>query len=293
MTRTVNVARDVVFGKETAFGQGASSFTQQFGYIQRFRRSVDNQVRQVTSIGQKNYLVNIDSVINISGSLEWFPTDGRELQIIGALTDDGVSSWSIDVGNSIPSWEARASTDSSNYTSIKGLKFTKVELRMAKGEEVLLTSDWLAKSITQTAGTINTITPSEDPMFFINGEVKIDGVSIASVNSITATIDFQSEAVRGIENPGSREISEIVEKLTKITWTMDVDITDTSIWDKLITTRSDFTLQLNMGNGTKTMTWQLTGSRITSGDDEIDASGDIATQSVNGVSLSASISGTY
>jgi len=283
--RYAGISDAVLFGKETTFGTEASTYDIDIPYIQSFSWTVDFSVKQIASLGAGvKYVANIDGVKSISGSMEWLVADGSEFEMmLGASTVES-GTRTITIANTLPSYSAKAQKDATNALKFLGLKFGSLSLSIAKGEEFRASADWVAKSITKVAENVSQTSPTAEPFIFTQGTVKIGGTVVAGVDTIRISLTRDIEGVRGIEDAGSDEVSAIVEKMAKITFTSTIQVTDQDLWDT-IANRTDTTLDLVFTNGTKTLTVSLTGVRISRYAQEASAEADVRTYDLDGSAL--------
>ncbi|RLA75220.1 MAG: hypothetical protein DRG78_20700 [Epsilonproteobacteria bacterium] len=304
MSRYVGISDKIAMGKETTFGTETSSYDVKLGIPQTFKWTSTASTKKIACLGNgvKYYKV-VDGVESISGSVEYYLTHGKELEFIfGDYSDDG-SNFTLDVSTPLPSYSIKAQYDNSNYVKILGVKFTKATLTFTKDDIVKVTADWLAQSISEVSGTnTDDATDSNDEITFLDGYIKIGTDVVAAVNSATLTIDWKSEALRGIEQVSAgdrRKITEIVEKNLDISGDLEADITSsidlfqkyfggTSIQDN----RSTATITFNLARGSHTFTITLSDVTFTDINKESKAELEPRTVSLSFTALDIDATGT-
>lgn len=285
MTRTTGIS-----DKVKILDSGSSEVS--FGFIQSASHRIDNRMETRAGVGGgTSYQYHFDRVVEISGSIDTFPTSLEILKIFGSY-----SSGSVTFTDTLPEHTIQMNTDGSNYIEITGAKFGSFTLEITKGEEVKLSVDFMGKSAEVKSGTISYSMPSVDPLNFLDAKVKIGGSYVGSLETTTIKYNRDLEAVRGIENVSDgdkRKPSEIIEKLKNITFDMTIEITDNTAWTQVMggstiqDSRSDVTIVIETANGDIT----ITGCRVNDLDSDKGADGEIRTAKISGNALGMSVSG--
>lgn len=290
---------------ETAFGDGGAAGETVFGVTKTFSWNVDSSTTQsygLETAGPQG-TVNVDGVLQITGTHEWEFTDGRELKaIMGDLPTNTGGNFTLDVANTLPSYSVKAvdEASASENVIIKGLKYTKFSISVTREETILITADWLAQTIEDTSAFTPTVS-SVEPLVYLDGCFKIGGSTLSEVESITLEIDRQCVARRFIQDYTSGErrlINAIIEGPLAITFNGEVSA-QREILEELFgsttlqDTRSDNTISLEFERGSVALDLDVTGARITTSGRTLDKTEEVALQDFSGVALDISGSGTY
>lgn len=288
--------------EETAYGDGGAAGEVVFGVTKTFSWQMETSTNQSYGLETSgpSATVNVDGVLQVTGTHEWEFTDGRELKaILGSLPTNSGGNYTLDVADALPSYSVKA-VDGDNFIIIKGLKYTKVSMTLTRDETVTLTADWLAKTV-EDESTFTPTASSIEPLTYLDGCFSIAGTELAEVEAITLDIDRQCVARRFIECPAANErrlINAIIDGPLALTFNGEVGAQRAVLEEifgstTLQDTRSDVSLLFRLARGSVALDLTVTGGRFTSAGRTIDKSAEVAIQDFAGVGLDISGSGTY
>ena len=288
--------------EETAYGDGGAAGEVVFGVTRTFSWQTETSTNQSYGLETDgpSATVNVDGVLQVTGTHEWEFTDGRELKaIFGDLPTNTGGAYTLDVAGTLPSYSVKA-VDGDNFIIVKGIKYTKISMTLTSDETVVITADWLGQTVEDEATFTPTVTTIE-PLTYLDGCLSIGGVELAEVESITLDIDRQSTAKRFIQCPTTGErrlITTIIDGPLALTFNGEVGAQrvileqifgSTTMQDE----RSDTTLLLKLSRGDVGLDLTITGARFTSAGRTLDKTAEVALQDFAGVGLDISGSGTY
>jgi hypothetical protein len=288
--------------EESAYGDGGAAGEVVFGVTKTFSWQTETSTNQSYGLETDgpSATVNVDGVLQVTGTHEWEFTDGRELKaIFGSLPTNTGGNYTLDVAASLPSYSVKA-VDGDNFIIIKGLKYTKISMTLTSDETVIITADWLAQTVEDEATFTPTVTAIE-PLTYLDGCFSIAGTELAEVESISLDMDRQSLAKRFIQCPTTGErrlITTIIDGPLALAFSGEVGAQrlileeifgSTTLQDE----RSDVTLLLRLARGTVALDLTITGGRFTSAGRTLDKTAEVALQDFAGVALDISGSGTY
>jgi hypothetical protein len=287
--------------KETSYGDGGAAGEKVFGITEKFEWRVDTHSAQVYGLESAGpgATANSDGVLEVSGSHEWLVTDGRELEgIMGTLT--GTGTYTLALAVALPSYSVKAVEDDSNFVIIKGIKYGKMSVSMARDQPIKITAEWTGKTVETTTTFTPTVTAKE-PLMYLDGYFKVATTNQTGVEDLNLEITRVLNPRRFVESTAAnsrRLISSLVEGPLTLTYsgTMAAQRAvlqeiwgSTSIQD----VRTDKAMSILVARGTVSFTLALTGCRHVTMGRPMEKNQEISLCDFSGVALSLSGTGTY
>jgi hypothetical protein len=287
--------------KETSYGDGGAAGEKVFGATKSFEWREDTATVQTYDLesGLATPNKNVDGVRIITGSHEWALTDGHEFEaILGTIS--GTTSFTLSEALTVPSYGVKV-VDGDGFRIIKGLKYGKFALAIARDEIVTIKAEWTAKSIEETTTFTPTLTTTE-PLTFMDGYVKLGTTAQTDIEAFSVEISRVLSPRRFIESTSAgsrRNISAIIEGKRTTTFS-GTQGAKTDLIKEIYggatpaDTRADKTIQLIFARtGSSALTLNLTGSRYTTLGRTMSKDDEVAVGEFGGVCLTVSGSGTY
>ncbi len=289
--------------KEASWGGGFAGGTAQvFGDIFDFKGGLDSSTTQLFSLngsGQPTRLV--DGVLNVTGSMSWYLSDGRELEaIFGSLTDAGSGTFTLAVDDSLPSYSIIRKFDDTKNEEYDGLMLSSVTIELNAGEPVICNADWIAKKGYPVTTTVTPPTVTLDPYMFGDGcfainsnQMQFDKLSFTLERSLTPRKGIDC----GVSAGELRLINSLTPKQLVCSWNgtavcnykmLEELMGGSSIADR----RTDVTSTLTLTATGRTFVLTLTG-RVTAVSKSSDPQADYAVIEVSGLVKTTEGSGTY
>jgi hypothetical protein len=293
--------------KETAFGDGGAGGEFIMGVTRRFEWTVDTATVQTYALEssgpQANY--NIDGIFSVSGSHEIELTHGKVFEAIMGTLGGTSTNFTLAVANTLPSYAVKVIDSDAgveDYAIIKGLKYTKFSVALTRDETIVITAEWLAKTIEDTSTFTPTVSTME-PMVYLDGYFQVGGSSVSGIDNVTVEINRNGVARRFIEQTttGNRRlISCIIDGPLNLTFNGQ-QIGDRSVLEELwgqtgsvADTRTNKTLNLVMARGSTNVTnLAITGGRYVSATRAMAKDEEVILQDFAGVGLGITGTGTY
>lgn len=280
---------------------GGSDITTDLGHIIGAGFGIDNQTYKGASLNNGAGYVDIfDKMAIISCDLAVNPIDFRALKLIGGITTQQDGSWTWAWAETLPTLTMKGNIHgSNNYATLTGVKFGDVSIKLSYGNPVEISFKGYAKDITKSSGSLTASVPSTARMNYLDGYVA-DGSDneFAKLQNMTIELKRGLEVRGGIEKwvaNSKRKPGDIIEKLKDITFSGTADITDDSLFtkvmggDSIADSRTDLTLKLAFSTTQGTLV--LSGARISSLNHSKSADGEVRTVDFNGTALDISASG--
>lgn len=289
--------------KEVTYADGGVFGEKVFGVTKRFEWRADTSTQQSYGLETTGpgACSNTDGVLQMTGTHEWEFTDGRELEaILGTGTGTG-GKFTLDVANSLPSYSVKVVEDSTNYSVIKGIKYSKFSINLTRGEEpITITADWFGKEIVTTTSFTPTCATVE-PLMYLDGCFAITGTYQTGIEDFTLEIDRACQPRRFMEQTSAlsrRLISEIIEGPLAITYNGNMASKRKvleEIWGggSIADVRSDKTLSLHIGRGSTELDLTITGMRHNTSGRILEKTQEVSLMDFSGVGLDISGTGTY
>lgn len=287
--------------KETTYGDGGIT-DKVFGITKSFNWKVETSTQQQYGLETNGpeATKNTDGVISISGTHEWELTNG---QCFEAITGSyaGTSPYTFSVSPTLPSYSIYVAEGSTTYNIIKGVKYTKFAIKLARGEDpITVTADWIGKTI-ETTGTFTPTTGSYEPLMYLDGYFTLGSTAQTEVEDFTLEIDRKCQGRRFIESTASgsrRLISTILEGPLVISYSGNMAAKRAvieEIWGSttLQDTRSDKNVVLYCGRGTQQLLITVTGGRHISSGRTLQKDQEVSIMDFAGVGINVTGSGTY
>jgi len=289
--------------KESSFGDGGAAGENVFGVTKRFEWKTETSTQQSYGLETNGpqATVNTDGVIMLSGTHEWELTDGREFEAIMGTGTYAGGTFSLDIADALPSYSIKVVDDASNFLIIKGLKYTKFSVELARGEEpIKIVADWIAKTVENTTSFTPTVATVE-PLVYLDGFFSLGGTNQTEVEDFTLEIDRRCQGRRFIENTaaGSRRlISAIIEGPLALAYNGNMAAQRAvleEIWGNtsLQDTRSDKNLVLKCERGSTALQLSITGGRHISSGRILEKEQEVSLMDFSGVGLDISGTGSY
>lgn len=259
--------------------------TADLGWVQTFSYEVDEGTESVATIdGSANNAINIDGVIEITGSLETNLYSLKSLQVLG--TYDSVAG-TVTWDDSLPTFDAKADIDGSDVATISDLKFGTVTIDFEQDGAITMSADFTGKTFSKATESISPTTASTEWMQGFDASVSIGGSVVGSVESGSISFERSTDGIRGITSSSSRTVDEIKEKMKGISVDLTIHITDATAWSEVTTAddRSDTSLTLTTTAGDI----NLSGVRFQTLGAEKSNDGEVRTVDLSGTALSVTI----
>ncbi len=288
--------------KETVFGDGGTSPIE-FGFINKLTWNADPHTSSGYSTdGSSEAVVLYDGVLAFNGTIHYNPTDGRELEsIIGTLTDDTVSSFTIDTANILPSYAALAELGDGTILKLSGIKFGKTVIKISKGAVIDISSDLIIQKIEESTDTLTPQTPVTKPFIDLDSYFSIKSGVNLDLNDFTLNIDRGTIGRRGIEKVTAvgekRLITNVIEHNQVLT------ASGTAVADKFILEatfggasitdyRTEDTMVLSISNNSNTLSLTMS-ALLTVTSKDTGATDELMTLNFDVLARNISIAGTY
>lgn len=291
--------------EEATYADGGVTGEKVFGVTKRFEWKAETSTQQSYGLETDGPqpTVNTDGVLVVTGTHEWELTDGREFKaILGTLTD-GTGTYSLDVAKTLPSYSIKAVDEAGDnkYVIIKGIKYSKFTLELARGEDpIKVTAEWIGKTIENT-GTFTPTVASVEPLMYLDGHFTLGSTAQTELEDISIEIDRACQGRRFIENTAAnsrRLISAVIEGPLSISYSgnmaaqravLEEVLGNTTIQD----TRSDKNVTVRVGRGSMSLNLAMTGGRHTTSGRVLEKTQEVALMDFAGVCLDISGTGSY
>jgi hypothetical protein len=297
------VSEKIMVLKETTYGDGGLTGEKVFGVTKKFEWKTETSTQQhygLETTGPQA-TVNTDGVLQLTGTHEWELTDGREFEAILGTLAQITGTFSLNVATTLPSYSVKVVDDSGSFNIIKGIKYSKFALNLARGDDpISISTEWVGKTIEST-GTFTPTASTVEPLMYLDGYLKLSTTNQTEVETINLEIDRKCQGRRFIESTaaGSRRlISAILEGPLSLAYNGSMgaqrDVLE-EIWggSSLTDTRTDKNVVLHIGRGTMALTLTLTGGRHISSGRILDKTQEVSLMDFAGVGLDISGTGSY
>jgi hypothetical protein len=297
--------------KETTFADGGLAGEKVFGATKRFEWKAETSTTQTFGLETIGPTAsnNHDGVLSYTGSHEFDFTDGRVFEAILGTIAQGTGTFSLSVANTLPSYSVKVVDEYGQNLIIKGLKYTKFALNLARGEEpVKITADWIAKTIENSSGTFTPTVPNIEPLMYLDGALVLSGTYQSDVEDITLEIDRKCQGRRFLEQTtaGTRRlITEIIEGTLTVAYNGNMTAQREvikQVWGSsaLTDTRIDGTLSIRMARPVTVSTGSysalnlnVTGARHISTGRVLEKEAEVSMMDFAGIGISITGTGTY
>lgn len=289
-----------ILDKVQVLDSSENEITTAIGHIVGCGFGVDNKTEVKGSINAgADFVEHIDKVVDITAELTLNPINMKFLQLIGTIT--GTSPWTWEWDDTLPEYKIKGNiVGSTMYATISNIKFGEVSIRFAEDNPLEVTLRGYAKNLMKATGSLTASTPTTARINFLDGYLD-DGAGneFAKIKTFTLDLRRDLEPRGGIEkrvSDAKRLPSDIIEKMKTITFSGTAEITDDSIFDKVMggntiaDSRSDITLKLNFSSSQGYIT--LTGARINKFNHTKSADGEIRTVDFDGSALGITAGGS-
>jgi hypothetical protein len=280
----VQVLQEVTYG-------GGTGTEVVFGATKKFTWNTDASVTQTRALecAGPQASLNVDGVLNVTGTHEWEIISGRELKAILGTETGGAgtqgSPWTLDVSNTLPSYCVKVvdeSGDADDYLLISGIKYNKFTLSISRGNTVSISADWIGRKVEDTS-TFSPSCPSTEPLIAEDCYFILNSGTQTELDSLSLDISREIKPVRFIEatTTGNRRlISKIIEGPLSVTGSGTITgqraILNNILGGSSVTdTRSDVTAEVVVKRGNITVDIPLTGVRLTTVSEDLDKTSEL------------------
>lgn len=286
--------------EEASFGDGGVTGEKVFGVTKRFEWREETSTVQSYALesGSANPSFNIDGVLVVTGTHEFEFTDGRAFKaILGAQS--GTTSFTLTTANTLPSYSVKA-VHGDGFVIIKGLKYNKFNISVARGETVVVSAEWTAKVVEETTTFTPTLATIE-PLVYLDGRYTLGSTAQTEIDSISIDITRAQSPRRFIESVSAgdrRLITQIIDGVQTVTFSgvqaakLDI-LREINGAATVQDTRTNKDIVLTLSRGTSSLILTISGSRYTSTGRSFQKDDEVAVQEFAGVGLTVVGTGTY
>ncbi len=237
-------------GKETTYGNEASSIDKHFGIVQRVSPNARNNQIQVrgfkgTTTGGRAMIKALGGKFETGFSVEFQPSNFEWMEdVLGSVSGAGTSGdpYVYVKATSIPSYSISTNIDlgsiDQNVTYL-GCVINSCSIRATMGEAVSVSLEYMAASLTKN-NTLDTAVALDTKDVFIFSGVTLewpDGTSVSEViDSVEVTITNNSEIQFGL---GSRTGKKAVQKQLDYSVKFTIKLEDDDFIDDFLGDTSD------------------------------------------------------
>lgn len=223
----------LTYGKESTFGQKASSPDKWIGIVQSFSPEETNNLQTQYGLGSRNYIQSRVGAKNFGGSTEYLVQDVDMLEFaLGSMTDNLDGTYDFNEANDLPSMTLQSgilgSTDF--VREYVGAKIDTFTLTAEKEEALTAEYDFIAKDMDDSvASGTQPVADTSSYFMFYEGKVTVDGVEQALVE------EFELELSNGLERlfavNGENTPARIQEGNREYSLSLSFIFEDTAQWD--------------------------------------------------------------
>lgn len=281
----------VGFGKETTFGQKASSPNNWIGIVQSFSPEESNNMETQYGLGSRNFLQSKIGSKTYGGSVEYLVQNIDMLEgVLGAMSDNGTDTRTFTEANDLPSY-----TFSSGFLGATdfvrdyvGCKIDTFTISAEKEEALTAELEFVAKDMQDGTSGTAPVADTSSYFSFYEGKVTINGVEQALVE------EFELEISNGLEGlfaiNGEKTVARIQEGNREYSLSVGFIFEDTAQFE-LFKNGTEFDVALDfVAPDGRELHFDLTGCRYDSNEIELGAE-DYAVQGLEAVVRS--VSATY
>lgn len=281
----------VGFGKETTFGQKASSPNNWIGIVQSFSPEESNNMETQYGLGSRNFLQSKIGSKTYGGSVEYLVQNIDMLEgVLGAMSDNGTDTKTFTEANDLPSY-----TFSSGFLGATdfvrdyvGCKIDTFTISAEKEEALTAELEFVAKDMQDGTSGTAPVADTSSYFSFYEGKVTINGVEQALVE------EFELEISNGLEGlfaiNGEKTVARIQEGNREYSLSVGFIFEDTAQFE-LFKNGTEFDVALDfVAPDGRELHFDLTGCRYDSNEIELGAE-DYAVQGLEAVVRS--VSATY
>jgi hypothetical protein len=289
--------------KETAYGDGGAVGEKVFGITTAFSWKIETSTKQEYALETTGpqALCNCDGVMMVSGTHDFEVTGPQAFEAIFG-TISGTGTFSLSVASTLPSYSVKVAEDGTNFNIIKGIKYTKFKIKMARGDKpITVSADWIGQTIEDTGTFTPTTSGTYMPLMYLDGYLALGGSNVTEVEDITIELDRKCVGRRFIEQvtTGKRRlISAIVEGSLSIAVSGNVAAKRAMLQEifgntTMTDVRADKNINLYTLRGTQAVNLAITGGRFISLGRKLEKTQEISLQDFAGVGLNITGTGTY
>ena len=294
-----NISNQINIGEQSDFETEASSYDDNFGFIQSFSYSENETVTQVGAVGGGMfYNKNEPGVYSVSGTLVTRVTKSTLPTVLtaffGSYSDDGTDYTVVPEKTIIP-YSVKAQHTLTKVVKITGLVFTNLTIDASKDGFMELSLDYFAQKLEKQTETLTTTLPSDALFSWLDIAGTYDSEPIKA-NNYSLSFDWNMDANdgRGLEDvaTGSRRlIQRAIKNNLTVSGSFEALIENCNEMG-YADEKPDKTLVLTTSRGTDNAhTITLTGCQLDNKDSELGVDAGMKTISADILARGVSITG--
>ena len=207
----------------------STDITDQLGVVQSAGWNIEENINTLPSVGNGANIKEIaDGLIVPNVSLSLAVPDFRALQLMGSLSDGTITFDDI-----LPTFTQKMQVGNGTVLEVTGAKYGNVTINLSRDDFITMEFEGVGTSFQFTSDTISTSLTTNEILNWFNGQYKIDGAAVGSVDSCSINYSRNLEPVKGVQSDSSRTPDEIIEKIKEITSDSTIEITDDTAWKKV------------------------------------------------------------
>lgn len=283
----------VTFGKETSFGQKATSPTNWIGIVQSFSPEENNNMEKQYGLGSRNFMQSKIGSKTYGGSIEYLVQDIDMLEgVLGAMSDNGTDTRTFSEANDLPTYTFDSGfLGATNFVrSYVGAKIDTFTISAEKEDALSAELEFIAKDMED--GTVGTAPVADTSSYFsfYEGKVTVNGVEQALVE------EFELEISNGLEGlfaiNGEKTVARIQEGNREYSLSLSFIFEDTAQFE-LFKNGTEFDVALDfVAPDGRELHFTLSGCKYDSNEIELGAE-DYAVQGLEAVVRSVTANYKY